>query len=249
MPTPQYAATSVVQAQPLVVQPVSIAPVMVIQQVHTAAEWHAGGRGLCDCFSDWEVCFWGTFFSPCLYGQLKARSGRAGDCYSGCCELTSVWVAAIVTTSVLSFIIQFAVIGDLTTGAPHNMSALQGLPTQIPALVNFLIVGVSRAHQLPPKMCTCDEMQSCSAPIVSICLDLFQSDCSRFVSICSAPIVLDLSHSVPLRLFSQIGLGFFAGKTRGSLQAQSGLGHISVLCDRSSTPYRRDREHIRWICF
>ena len=151
VPTPQHAAMSVVQAQSLIAEAQSIAPVMVIQQVHTAAEWYAGGRGLCDCFSDWEVCFWGTFFSPCLYGQLKARSGRAGDCYSGCCELTSVWVAAIVTTSVLSFILQFAVIGDLTTGAPHNMSALQGLALQIPALVNFLIVGVSRAHLLPPE--------------------------------------------------------------------------------------------------
>ena len=45
---PQHAATSVMQVQPLMVQPVSIAPVMVVQQVHTAAEWHAGGHGLCD---------------------------------------------------------------------------------------------------------------------------------------------------------------------------------------------------------
>ena len=103
-----------------------------------------------------------------------------------------------------------------------------GWLTQTPSLVNFLITGVSRGPSRPT---------AAQAHWPTKMLNLFRFYC------------LDLSQSVPLRLFSQIGLGFFAGKTRGSLQAQSGLGHISALCDRSSTPYRRDREHIRWICF
>jgi Cys-rich protein (TIGR01571 family) len=60
----------------------------------------AGGLG--GCFQDLEVCFWGTFCSWCLYGQIKARTGRAPDCTSGCMELAGVQMGIAVVGSVIT---------------------------------------------------------------------------------------------------------------------------------------------------
>ena len=69
--------------------PTAIDPVIVAEM--TPTEWAQGGRGLGSCFDDWEVCFWGTFFSCCLYGQIKVRSGRATQCNTAArwCSSTS----------------------------------------------------------------------------------------------------------------------------------------------------------------
>ena len=62
----------------------------------------AAAGGLGDCGQDCEVCFWGTFCSTCLYGQIKARTGRAPSCWSGCMELTVVYVIASIVSQVVS---------------------------------------------------------------------------------------------------------------------------------------------------
>ena len=62
----------------------------------------AAAGGLGDCGQDCEVCFWGTFCSTCLYGQIKARTGRAPDCWSGCMELTVVYVIASIVSQVVA---------------------------------------------------------------------------------------------------------------------------------------------------
>jgi hypothetical protein len=61
----------------------------------------AAAGGLGNCFQDGEVCFWGTFCSPCLYRQIKARTGRATDCWAGCLELTAVQVGAAIVGQVI----------------------------------------------------------------------------------------------------------------------------------------------------
>ena len=71
----------------------------------------AGGLG--NCFQDGEVCFWGTFCGPCLYGQIKARTGRAPDCWAGCVELTAVqFVGAIFA--------QFISMQVMIDASPYN---------------------------------------------------------------------------------------------------------------------------------
>lgn len=62
----------------------------------------AAAGNLTACDQDVEVCFWGTFCSTCLYGQIKARTGRAPDCWSGCMELTVVYVIASIVTRVVA---------------------------------------------------------------------------------------------------------------------------------------------------
>ena len=83
--------------------PTAIDPVIVAEM--TPTEWAQGGRGLGSCFDDWEVCFWGTFFSCCLYGQIKVRSGRATQCNTGCCEMVLVYLAAGVASYILGMIL------------------------------------------------------------------------------------------------------------------------------------------------
>jgi Cys-rich protein (TIGR01571 family) len=62
----------------------------------------SAGGGLADCGQDCEVCFWGTFCSLCLYGQIKARTGRAPDCWSGCMELTAVQIGTAIVGQVFA---------------------------------------------------------------------------------------------------------------------------------------------------
>eukprot|EP01051_Picozoa_sp_SAG22_P016430 SAG22_NODE_2320_length_2722_cov_2.494472_3_plen_119_part_00 len=118
---------------------------MMVQQAMTQAEWAQGGGGLCNCFSDWEVCFWGTFFLPCLYGQVKARSGRATDCYAGCCELTAVIVVSIIVSQVFAVVTGLNAIEDVLHPTVRTGSdlATHSLMMQLPGLIEMAIVYVS----------------------------------------------------------------------------------------------------------
>lgn len=129
---------------------------MPVASPRPACRTSAGGLG--NCFQDSEVCFWGTFCSPCLYGQIKARTGRAPDCWAGCLELVAVHVGVAIVGRVI-------VTREQENADPYNMQeAVQEAQTaqqiiSILAMVSWLDAPVDahslRARQIPTHTLVC----------------------------------------------------------------------------------------------